>query len=121
MERGETSKNKEDKVLAGKVAKANATIDSLLDNDCFDSLVYKSPRLYEANESSPTISLREEVHTPDKQGMQVDKMSLLLSSERRRRLEEEFPYTTSLESPARHILHDMLNPKELENLLKLSV
>ena len=52
MERGETSKIKEDEVCAGKVAKANATIDSLLDNDYFDSLVYKSPRLYEANEWS---------------------------------------------------------------------
>ena len=115
MKRGETSKIKEDEVLVGKVAKANATIDSLLDNNCFDSLVYKSPHLYEANKSSPTLSSQEEVHTPRGQGVQVDNMSLILS------LEQEFPYTTSLRSPMHHILHDMPNPKELENLLKLSV
>jgi hypothetical protein len=121
MERGETSKSKEDEVLMGKVAKANATIDRLLDNDCFDSVAYKSPRLYEANESSPTFSLQEEVHTPRGQGVQVDNTSLILSSERRRHLEQEFPYVATLRSPECEILRDMLHPKELENLLKLSV
>ena len=119
-ERGETSKSKVDEVLAEKVAKANATIDSLIANNCFDSLVYKSPPVHQGVESSPALSLEDKVHTPRGQGVTIDNISSLWSSERKRRA-EEFPFTAALPSPLHRTLQDMSNPKQLENLLKLSV
>jgi len=65
-----------EEVVEEKVARANAIIDNLIDNNALDSLMCVSPNYDLAMTSSPILSLRIEVHPPHTSEVQPNDMPI---------------------------------------------